>query len=294
MNIPLAQILIGTFVLGSLYAVVGVGFVILFRSTGVVNLAQGGFMVLSAYIFYALVVAAKQPFVLAVVITLVLLAIAGVAIYVLLFRRLVGADPFVLVIATLGLSVLIEVIVQIIWGPEIRTLPQLLGDKPLAELGGGFRIATLDVFSVGLAAVLIVGLELGLQRTRLGIRMRAVADAPLLAALNRVDVHWMSALAWGIAAVCASAAGMAYALRTSVDAVGLNSLGLLAFPAVLIGGMDSIRGALVGGILLAFAQNLVIMAVGGAWQDPIAYIILLIVLLVRPRGLFGTREVVRV
>jgi branched-chain amino acid transport system permease protein len=294
MNIPLAQILIGTVVLGSLYAVVGVGFVILFRSTGVVNLAQGGFMVLSAYVFYALVVTAKQPFVLSVVITLVILAVVGVAIYVLLFRRLVGADPFVLVIATLGLSVLIEVIVQILWGPEIRTLPLLLGDKPLADFGGGFRISALDIFSVGLAAVLIVGLELGLQRTRLGIRMRAVADAPLLAALNRVDVHWMSALAWGIAALCASAAGMAYALRTSVDAVGLSSLGLLAFPAVLIGGMDSIRGALVGGLLLALAQNIVIMAVGGAWQDPIAYIILLIVLLVRPRGLFGRREVVRV
>lgn len=289
----LPQLINGTIVLGSLYALVGVGFVILFRSTGVVNLAQGGFMVLSAYLFYALAVGAKVPFALAMLVTLVILALVGAAIYLLLFRRLVGADPFVLVIATLGLSVLIEVIVKVVWGPEIRTLPDLLAQSPLVTVAS-MRISPLDMFSVGMAAAIIGALDVMLQRTRLGIRMRAVADTPLLAALNRVNVHSMSALAWSVAGVCAGTAGIAYALRTSVDAVGLSALGLLAFPAVLIGGMDSIRGALVGGLVLALVQNIVIVTIGGAWMDPIAYIILLIVLLVRPRGLFGSRDVVRV
>lgn len=289
----LPQLITGTLVLGSLYALVGVGFVVLFRATGVVNLAQGGFMVLAAYLFYVLLAGVRAPFPVALLVTLGVLAAVGAAIYLLLFRRLVGADPFVLVIATLGLSVLIEVIAQVIWGPEIRTLPQVLAQKPIATLAG-LRISPLDLFTVGIAALLIGALEVGLQRTRLGIRMRAVADGPLLAALNRVNVHYISALAWAIAGLCAGAAGIAYALRTSVDLVGLNALGLLAFPAVLIGGMDSIRGALIGGLVLALVQNIAIVTIGGAWQDPIAYIILLVVLLLRPRGLFGTREMVRV
>lgn len=289
----LSQLVTGTLVLGSLYALVGVGFVILFRATGVVNLAQGGFMVLAAYLFYFLLTNARLPFAMALLVTLAVLAVVGAAIYLLLFRRLVGADPFVLVIATLGLSVLIEVIVQIIWGPEIRTLPQVLSQRPIATLVG-LRIAPLDLFTVGIAVVLIGVFERGLHQTRLGIRMRAVADGPLLAALNRVNVHSISALAWAIAGLCAGAAGICYALRTSVDLVGLNALGLLAFPAVLIGGMDSIRGALIGGLVLALIQNLAVATIGGAWQDPIAYIILLIVLLLRPRGLFGSREMVRV
>jgi branched-chain amino acid transport system permease protein len=291
-NPQLAHAIVGTLVLGSLYALVGIGFVILYRATGVVNFAQGSFMVLGGYIFYALVQTYQLPLVVALLCTVAGMGLSGAAIYMSLLRRMVGAEPFVLVIASLGLSVVIETIVVLIWGPNIKTLPELVPVTPLLSVGG-VNVSALDIFSVGIAVTIIVALELGLQHTRLGVQMRAVADAPLLASLTRINVHTMSAIAWGIAALCAGVAGVAYALRTSLDPVGLQALGLVAFPAVLLGGLDSMRGALIGGVLLAVTQNLAILKLGGDWSDVVAYLVLLVVLLVRPFGLFGSRQIVR-
>jgi branched-chain amino acid transport system permease protein len=279
-NPQLAHAIVGTLVLGSLYALVGIGFVILYRATGVVNFAQGSFMVLGGYIFYALVQTYQLPLVVSLVCTVAGMGLSGAAIYMALLRRMVGAEPFVLVIASLGLSVVIETIVVLVWGPNIKTLPELVPVTPLLSVGG-VNVSALDIFSVGIAVAIIVALELGLQHTRLGVQMRAVADAPLLA------------IAWGIAALCAGVAGVAYALRTSLDPVGLQALGLVAFPAVLLGGLDSMRGALIGGVLLAVTQNLAILKLGGDWSDVVAYLVLLVVLLVRPFGLFGSRQIVR-
>jgi branched-chain amino acid transport system permease protein len=125
--------------------------------------------------------------------------------------------------------------------------------------------------------------------------MRGVADSALLAALSKVDVHLVSALAWAISAVAAAVAGIAVALRVgAVDPVSIGQLGLLIFPVVIIGGVDSIRGAMVGGMIVAVTQNIAVFYLGGNWVNPVAYAILLAMLLVRPRGLFGTRAVARI
>jgi branched-chain amino acid transport system permease protein len=292
MNPQVAQAIVGTLVLGSLYSLVGVGFVVLYRATGVINFAQGSFMVLGGYIFWSLMEQHGFSFPMALLCTVVILGAAGAATYIVLLRRLVGAPEFVLVIASLGLSVVIEVVVVLIWGPNGHTLKENLSVTPLVSLAN-LHISALDFFSVGLAGAIIAALDMWMRYTRMGVRMRAVADTPLLASLLRINIHTMSAIAWAIAAVCAGAAGVLYAQRTSLDPVGLQALGLVAFPAILLGGMDSIRGVLVGGVLLAAVQNVATIVFGGDWSDVIAYAVLLVVLLVRPRGLFGTREVVR-
>ncbi len=289
----IARFIEQTLVLGSLYTLVGIGFVILFRSTGVVNFAQGSFMVLGAYFFYSLLVQLQLPFWVAAAGSLIGVGLIGALLYALMFHRMVGADLFVIVVATMGLAVAVQTVTLLIWGPQIRELPEVIPSGPVAA-PFGVAFTRLDLLAIVASAILIVALEIALQRTTLGIRMRAVADSVLLAALSRVDVHVFSGLAWSISALCAGAAGVAVALRTAVDPTNIGQLGLLIFPVVIIGGVDSMRGALVGGLLVAATQNLTILVFGGTWVDPIAYALLLLMLLVRPRGFFGTREIVRI
>ena len=146
MSKELASIIIGMLDLGSLYALVGIGFVILYRSTRVINFAQGAFMLLGGDVFYTLLVDWHLAWYLALPISMVVLGIIGALTYLVFFRRLVGADLFVLVIATLGLNIVIVTIATIIWGPDIRSLPEVLSLKPLFSIGN-LSVAPLDVFS---------------------------------------------------------------------------------------------------------------------------------------------------
>jgi branched-chain amino acid transport system permease protein len=291
MSPEVGQTIISTLVLGSLYAVVGLGFVLLYQATRVLNFAQGSLMLLGAAVFGSMV-DNDVPWVLALLLTLSVLGLIGVLAYLLFFRRLIGAAPFTLVIATLGLSVVVTTIVMTVWGPGTRNLPPLLPRTALFSVGG-VELSVLDVFCVLLALAVVTILEVVQRRTRLGIQMRAVADSAPLAGLMRISVTRMSAIAWAIACVCAGVAGITYAMRLAVDPVAINALGLLAFPAVLLGGLDSVRGAVVGGFLLALAQNTASYYFGGIWSDVTAYAVLLVVLMVRPHGLFGARPVVR-
>jgi len=292
MSTELAQALVGTLVLAGLYAVVGIGFVILYKATGVLNFAQGALMLLGALVFYSATQTWGLPWGVAIPVSLLALGVVGALTYVVFFRRLVGAAEFSLVIATLGLSVVLVVVALMVWGPSTKTLPQLLGRSAVLSLGP-VEFSSLDLFLLGFSLLVILVLDQGMRRTRIGMQMRAVADGPLLAGLVRINVHRMSAIAWGIAALCAGGAGVMQAMRLSIDPTGIQALGLAAFPAVLLGGLDSIRGVLLGGLLLAAAQNATTFLFGGIWADVVAYAVLLVVLLVRPNGFFGSRKVVR-
>jgi len=278
---------------GSIYALVGVGFVILFRATGVVNFAQGEFMVLGAYFFYGFKVELHQNSLVAILAALIAMAALGIVVNMVIFYRLVGASLFTVVIATFGLSILLETAGLIVWGPDTRELPNIFSNNTLVS-PLGIPLTTLDIVTIVVAIVLIVLLEIILRTTRTGVRMRAVADSTLLAALQRVHIPRFAGLAWAIASVCSAIAGVALALQSAVDPVNIGQLGLLIFPVVIIGGVDSIIGALVGGLIVATIQTLVAYYLNGIWVDPICYGMLLVFLLFRPRGIFGTREIVRV
>jgi branched-chain amino acid transport system permease protein len=278
---------------GSIYALVGVGFVILFRATGVVNFAQGEFMVLGAYFFYGFKVELHQNSLVAILAALIAMIALGIVVNMVIFYRLVGASLFTVVIATFGLSILLETAGLIIWGPDTRELPNIFSNNTLVS-PLGIPLTTLDIVTIVVAIVLIVLLEIILRTTRTGVRMRAVADSTLLAALQRVHIPRFAGLAWAIASVCSAIAGVALALQSAVDPVNIGQLGLLIFPVVIIGGVDSIIGALVGGLIVATIQTLVAYYLNGIWVDPICYGMLLAFLLFRPRGIFGTREIVRV
>ena len=286
------NILVSTLVQGSLYAILGAGIVVLFRSTGVVSFAQGAFVVVGAYVFYYLNARVGVPFYAALLLALLSMFVIGSLIYLLMFRRLTGAETFVLVIATLGLNVVIQTVVILSAGVNLITPPEVLS---LATLGvwHGLGIAPYQIFTIVAAGTLLIVLQLILSRKRLGSQMRSVADNTLLAALMKVHVHRMSALAWGIAATCAGLAGVCLSLQTPLDPIGLQDIGLVVLAGVMLGGIDSVTGALAGGLLLALVQQLSITWFGGQWSDPVSYLVLLGVLLVRPQGLYGSKGIVR-
>jgi branched-chain amino acid transport system permease protein len=198
---------------GSIYALVGVGFVILFRATGVVNFAQGEFMVLGAYFFYGFKVELGQSTLIALIAAMVAIMVLGAIVNIVIFYRLVGASLFTIVIATLGLSLLLETAALIVWGPDTRELPPIFSNSTLVS-PLGIPLTSLDLITVAVAIVLIVLIELLLRGTRIGVRMRAVADSTLLAALQRVNVPRFAGLAWALAALCSGAAGAAW-IRSS-------------------------------------------------------------------------------
>ena len=228
-----------------------------------------------------------------IVATVVALMLLGLVVNAVMFYRLVGASLFTIVVATMGLSLLLQTLQLIAWGPDTRELPNVLSNRIFAS-PLGIPLSSLDVVTILGAIVVIIVIELMLRRTRVGLRMRAVADSTLLAALHRVSIPWYAGLAWALASLCSALAGVGIALQTAVDPVNIGQLGLLIFPVVIIGGIDSISGALVGGLIVATIQTLVGFYLSGTWVDPICYGLLLAVLLLRPRGLFGTREIVRV
>jgi branched-chain amino acid transport system permease protein len=285
-------VIITTLVLGSLYALLGVGTVVLFRSTGVINFALGVFVVLGAYLFYYFHAKVGLHMVISIALVLASMSLAGALIYFGIFRRLVGTETFVLVIGTLGLAVVIQTVVILIAGPAIITPPVALSLAPVG-IWHGLGISPFQIFVILASAVVIISLQLMLRRTKLGTRMRAVADNTLLAGFSKVRVHQMSALAWAICALCAAVAGICLSMQVSLDPIGLQNIGLIAFAGVLLGGVDSIEGAAIGGLILALVQQLSVQWLGGTWSDPIAFMVLLVVLLLRPQGLFGSKSIFR-
>jgi len=285
-----ASIAVGTVVLGSVYGIVALGFVVLFRSTGILNFVQGSFMVLGALIFQTIVTDAHVGLYPGLLMALAATALIAVVTYVVFFARLRQTDHLLMSVGTVGVGILYQMIAFIVWGPSTRNYPDLIGFHRL----GGTVITPSNVFTVAVIAVLAIVIILALRLTRLGVRMRAVADRPSLAEYVGIRVGRMSAIAWALAGVAAAAGSITYTLGAQLDPASLPDFGLIVFPAIILGGIDSVGGAMAGGLLLGLIGSLVGAYIGGEWQTPISYIVLLVMLLIRPRGLFGSPQVSRI
>jgi len=191
-----------------------------------------------------------------------------------------------------GLGILVEAGVLLIWGPAIIVIPQLFSYQ-VHHVVGQLGFSNIDLFAMAVTVAVFAVVLFGLHRTPVGLRMRAVANNPRLAVFTGVNVLVTSTLAWAIAGLTAALAGIVYLVGTQPDPGSIYALGLAAFPAILLGGFDSIAGTLVGGIIIGLVQATVAVYVGGAWQDVVAYGVLLAVLLLRPQGMFGSPQVAR-
>jgi branched-chain amino acid transport system permease protein len=284
-------ILTTTLTLGAVYSLIGIGFVVMFRATGVLSFAQGAFFLLASLIFYSLTNAGLDLWA-GLIAASVLVGLGGGLSYLGLFR-FADYDLLFVSLATVGLGTAIESVIALGWGSNLFE-PKRLLPTHAHRLAGNIRITDPQIVTVVMAVVLIFALFALIYRTPVGLRMRAVASDPNLAAYGGIRVGRISALAWGISAAAAGAAGVGYTLGTVIDPSTLPSLGIVVLPAIIIGGLDSLGGVAVGSIVLALVQTLASVYIGGDWQDVVAYVLLLALLWVRPTGLFGSRQLVRV
>jgi len=286
-----AQAVEGSIVVGSIYGLLGMGFAVLFRSSKVLSFCQGGFMLLGAFIFYELQTSHRQPFLVAVMVSTMLVAAFSGIVYLIVFARVAAREAFATSVATIGLAGLLQTVVAVRYGTAPLSLPDVVSARAFRVFGAVVTVA--DIIAVAIAGFVVVALGLMLRYTPLGHRMNAVADNASLAEHLGISAARVAAIAWALAGATAALAGIAFSLRSSVDPVGVSNVGLFAFPAIILGGLDSVGGALAGGILLGAIQNVVQVAVGGQWVDLVSFALMLALLLLRPSGLFGKTEVVR-
>ncbi len=288
------EVLLGGLLAGVMYALVALGFVLIYRASGVFNFAQGA-MLLFAALTYVSLVERGLPGWLALLVTLGVMILLAVVVERTVLRPLVNRSPLVLFMATLGLAYFIEGAAQALWGAQVHGLDLGIEDRPL-ELGE-LLLSSFDLFAAAVAAVLVIGLSLLFERTRLGISLRAVADDPLAAQAVGIRLPRIWALVWAVAGCVGLVAGLLWGARLGVQ-FSLSLIVLKALPVLIIGGFSSVTGAIVGGLLIGASEKLAEVylgpLIGGGLENWCPYAFALVFLLIRPVGLFGEPVVERV
>jgi branched-chain amino acid transport system permease protein len=290
----LIEVLVGGLLSGVMYSLVAIGFVLVYKTSGVLNFAQGSMLLFAALTFVSLI-ERHVPFVLALAVTFAVMVLLGIAIERLVLRPLVNKPPITLFMATLGLAYIIEGTAQLMWGTQVHGLDLGIEDVPFDV--GGVLISKFDLFAAGVAATIVAVLTAFFQYTRAGLSFRAVADDQFsaLAVGLRLSRTW--AIVWSAAGFVALVAGLLWGSRSGVQ-FSLSLAVLKALPVLVLGGFDSILGAIVGGLLVGATEKLAEVYigpfVGGGIETWFAYAAALTFLLIRPSGLFGQTQVERV
>jgi branched-chain amino acid transport system permease protein len=285
--------------IGSTYALLAVGFVIIYRATGVINFAQPALMILGAYATSVLATSVGLPFPLAVVAAMAVLALVGLATERVALRPMVGKQPFAAAMVTVGVFIVLFVVAHRLIGAQVRTVGDPWGLERTSILGVG--VAQVDVAKIVISMLAIGAVGLFLARSRLGLAMRATSMDQEVALAQGVNVGRMFGLAWAISAALAALAGMLIGTAAGgFDAI-LALVALKALPVIIVGGLDSIKGAVYAGLFIGVAEALTrtyqpqyAAWLGANFDVVVPYVIMIIVLVFRPYGLFGTREVERV
>lgn len=284
--------IVGGITLGAVYALVALGVVLIFRATDTFNFAHGHFMLLGAFLVGKWQLETSMPFLVAVLLALAVVSSVGAALYWIVLRRTVGREHFIPVIATLGFAAIAEGAMTRIFGSSqyvIRVPGMPSGSTTL--FGASFSTASLAI--TAFAAFLALATVAAFRFTNIGIKIRAAGQDALLASQGGINVHWVYVGSWAFSCLLAAVAGMAYA-SVNVANPGMIDLAMLAFPAALIGGLDSIPGSLVGGVTVGLLQSFVASYAGGQYVNVSTYVVLLVAMLFIPQGFFGTEKVSRV
>lgn len=284
------QLAVNIAVLASIYALISCGYVLIYRVSRVLSLAHGELMLLGAYGLYATASLFSGSPALAVAMSALLAAVIGVLVYALLMRRMTGESVLAAVLVTIALGILVRGITVLVWSTQERHPLNILGwSNPSIAIGDNARISGVGLAFVVITAVVYAALYFFLRYTHWGIRMRAAGQNPLLAAQRGINLHGVYALAWALATFTGGIAGMLIACDNALDQT-MVTIGLKAFPAALVGGLDSLLGALAGSLIIAAAEVLLIHYVDPLLSEVVPFAVLIAMLIVRPWGLFGSRE----
>ena len=284
------QLIVNITVLAAIYALLACGYVLIYRVSRVMNMAHGELTMLGAYLLLTTASLFVGHPVTAIAAAVVLSVVVGVTVYLVLMRKMTGEMVLAAILTTIAIGILLRGLVVLIWSAaQQHPLQKLAFSNPSIELLGGARISTCAALIVLMTVVVYGSLFAFLRFGRWGVRMRAAGQNPLLAAQRGVNLNAIYALAWGLSTLTGSIAGMLIALDSGLDQT-MVVIGLKAFAPALVGGLDSLLGALFGALIVAGAEVLAIHYIDPLLSDVVPFLVLIAMLVVRPWGLFGTRE----
>jgi branched-chain amino acid transport system permease protein len=291
----LLQQAINALTLGSLYALIAIGLAITFSILDVVNFAQGSLVMWGAYLGVVFAVGLGLGLWVPMLASMFLVGLIGMALERAALQplRIRNAPPIAALLATLGAATILDHLILIVFGPDTRAFPSPFPVR-MIEVGGA-QVSTLELTITGIALLLLVGLQAMLRRTRLGLAMRAIAQDGRVSGLMGIDTNRVVALAFGVGAAVGGVGGVLTGIYyNSVDISMGYSAGLKGFSAMVIGGMGSLPGAILGGFLLGTAETAATTIFWSGYRDIVAFSLLILVLIVRPSGLLGTPEIRKV
>ena len=292
------EVLIGGLLSGVMYALVALGFVLIYKASGVFNFAQG------AMVFFAALTAVGlqelgMPLWVAIILTMAVMVVLGLAIEKIVLRPLVNQHDITLFMATIGLTFFIEGLAQLIWGSNVHKLELGIADVPIEYLMDktGMLVSQFDVIAAGICAVLVGALALLFNKTKIGRALRAVADDHQAALTVGIPLQHVWGVVWAVAGFVALVAGLLWGSRNGVQ-FSLTFVALKALPVLILGGFTSVPGAIVGGLIIGASEKLAEVYigpfVGGGIEGWFPYVLALLFLLVRPEGLFGEKIIRRI
>ena len=293
------EVLIGGLLSGVMYALVAIGFVLIYKASGVFNFAQGAMVFFAALTCVGIMDKFGLSLWLAIPLTMLTMIVLGMAIERVVLRPLVNQPEITLFMATIGLTFFIEGLAQLMWGSQVHKLDLPIEDVPMPFLMDHFNIiiSQFDVVAAGICALLVICLALLFSKTKVGRALRAVADDHQAALAVGIPLQRIWAVVWGVAGLVAMVAGLLWGARNGVQ-FALTFIALKALPVLILGGFTSVPGAIVGGLIIGASEKLAEVylgpMVGGGIEGWFPYVLALLFLLVRPEGLFGEKIIRRI
>ena len=291
----LLQLIVNGLILGTLYGVVAMCFTLIYKASQVVNFAQGEFLLIGAWVCWWLLADFQLPFWLAFLVTLAFMMAFGILLQVVVLKPMIGEPIISVIMVTIGLSIFFQAMMKWIFGVIVQPFPPIFAAESIDIFGLNVQPAYL--LSLVISLVIMGGFAVFFKYSRLGLAMRATAFNQQVAQSMGISVQRMFALSWAISAMVSALAGVVFGMVNGVSSA-LSLFGIKVFPAVILGGLDSIVGAIVGGLIIGLLEN-VAEYVDGQWlnignlYNIAPFYVLVIILMIRPYGLFGTENIER-
>ena len=281
--------------IGLMYALIALGFVLIYKATDAINFAQGEFVMFAGFLTAGAAEIAGFPFWASALLAISGMVVLGFGLERVVLRPMIGRPVIAVVMATIGLADVLRGTATMAFGAGTRVIDMPISDEPI-DLGL-VRVPPIQLLGAGVSLVFLAAFTWFFLRSRVGIAMRAVADSQQVAMAVGIDVRRYFALAWAMAGIVSALGGIVWGAMLSVDNQ-LALVGLKVFPVVILGGLDSVIGAVVGGLIVGVTENLAAgyldPYVGGGTKDFAPYLLMILVLMIRPEGIFGRRRIERV
>ncbi|MCG5242505.1 branched-chain amino acid ABC transporter permease [Azospirillum doebereinerae] len=290
------QLLVNGLIVGALYGVVAMSFVLIYKASRIVNFAQGEFLLIGAWTCWWLLTSWQLPFWLGFPITLVFMLIFGVVLQVVVLRPMIGEPIISVIMVTIGLSIVFQAAMKWMFGVFAKPFPPIFAHATMDVFG--LQVQTVYVVSLGISILIMAGFGWFFKYSRLGLAMRATAFDQQVAQSLGISVRQMFAMSWAISAMVSAVAGVTVGVVNGVSSA-LSFFGIKVFPAVILGGLDSVIGAVVGGLIVGVLEN-VAHYLDSQWlnwgnmYEIAPFYVLIAILMVKPYGLFGTKDIERV